>query len=412
MKVEHYFNNTWNDISDYVEKIDSLPRAMRNRDYSLKGEIVSIDIAITIRDDANYNDTFVFASGDKFRLKDNNDTIIWNGQLESSHHNYFADLFELQIKPHLFKLQNQFVDYNTLHSLFVAGDADEYWIDHYNFKSVQLLYCLECLFTACGVTLTIPNEIYTTALFTRTTDGINWIETEITIADLYFDEYQLYCLNQSVTVLYTEIDNVANDYIGSKIKCWDLVSQILKATKLTLLPDGDDGYLLSFNTGNYTINDDDTFEYDLTAISDQIDQDGLGCRYMAPLTLSPLRLGRSGFYTTPKTLIATPGTVGKGGELTVLSNFAIIFSDAKNRVSGFNDDFEERIGYIYLSGDLIFSNNSPNATVNLIASEFAYKAMPHTYETRLTNYESIFNTIEDHKVDPVWENSEIVQEII
>lgn len=411
MTLEHYYDSAWRDISDYVDRIESLPRAFRNRDYSLRAEIISSDIAVTIRDSAIYADDFTFTDGDKFRVKDNSSTIIWNGELETSHYNYREEIFELRIRPHLFKLKDQFVDYATLHILFAAGGGTQYWTDHYGFTSVQLLYGLECLFTACGISVYIPAAIGTTSLFTRTTDGVNWIETEITFADLYFDEYQLYCLNQTIATLYSTIDDAANDYIGSKIRCWDLVSEILQKTKLVLLPYGDEGYQIAFNTGNYTVTDDNSYEYDRTKVAIDIDQDGLGCRYLTDLTPSPLRPNRTAYYSAAASPVDPPGVVGKGSELTVINNFTILFADAKNRLNGFDADFEERMCYIYLSSTLGYGTGTADATLNLIASQFADKSSVHEYETILTAYQSTFESIEEHAIDPQWETSEIKQEL-
>lgn len=413
MTFEHYYSAAWQDITDYVTAVDMLPRLSRNRDFSLRAEYNSFSVAVTIRDSATYPDDFTFTDGDRFRLKDDSGTVIWNGELEKSKFNYSKDEFEIRAKSLLMKLKEIKVDYATFHTALAAGSASQFWTDYLTYNSVQVLWALQNAFTLAGLTLNVPAGLLSTNLFTRPEfdSGIgadDWGVT-ITFADLYFDEGELYCMGNSVATDHTTIDN--EEYAGGVISGFALASEILMALQLCLVSYGDEGYSLEHNTGNYTIADDDKFEYDEEEVSKE--DVGIGFNYASVISSGSWVItssNRDRFYNVAVGAISQYGS-GKGDRITPIVNFRILFADAKGRVGGFTDAYCESVCEPDLSETLIIDDTLSTAHINIIAGRYADKALDHTVETILTDYESTFETIEEHYVDPEWKTSEIIQEL-
>lgn len=426
MTVEHYYNAGWRDITDYVEQIDRVPRTFRNRDYTLKAESINLTIAVTIENDANYVIGFKFSEDEKVRVKDKAGVVIWTGLISKSIYDPRPRQFSVNVKNLLQNLRNTLIDYDNLHTAFATGAASQYWTDYLSAHSVQVLWAMEKVFADAGITLDVPAGLKTTALFTRSASGV-WDGRAITFADLYFDEDQLWCLGKSFALVHagtvsayrSAFDDSSwksvrkESYIvkivenKATVDGFDFISECLTSLKLDLVANSGatEGYQLVYNTGNYTVANDDRYE----AIEEKtsVEKTDIGYRWVT-LNASGNWLAsnsnRSKFVDTTQNDLSELST-SDNSSIQIMPNFAIYFADTTN----FSGDYGESVCEPTLSANLIIDDSGVTGHLNVIAARYKDQATARTFNKIKTDYLTAFEGIEEHTADE-WDDSEIIQE--
>ena len=425
--VQNYYGAAWVDISDYVVGYSPVPYISRNRDWTLRIETWGVQIAGTLGDvrGGSYN----FTIGDKFVVK-SGATFLFSGEVEESYYNYSEQIYEVRIKSSLAKLQEKYISYTDFHDAFAAGTPNvQYWTDYLGFQSVQCLWALECMFVENGLTLDVPAGIGTTELFTKTS-GDDWPgDVTITYADLYFDEYQLFCLGMASAVEsttnvtsyvfrpddrerpYERVFTVAPkaDH-NPEVGCLDFVSEILTSLRFDIKVTGSDAYQLVAYAANYTVADADKFEYTSKVVKKKIDDIGVSRISLTEVIANPVPIdyalkGRSEYYSAVETLLSE-NSVGGDDKIVMMPNFTILYANTND----YSELYYEAPCLRALTDDFIYSDSSYYASLNPIALRYQAKAMDSTVETIVTNSDTTFRTVVNNYIDLEWSNSEIEQE--
>lgn len=430
MKIEHYQGgSSWVDISDYLVSSGKIPRAFRNRDFTLRADYVDVTIAGSLRGVLGYASDFEFSVDEQVRFKDDSDSIIWVGKIDSSNLNYETLEFSLSIRSTLIDLKTKYIDYDTIHATFAAGTLAQYWTDYLTYNSVQLLWALECAFSVAGLSLTVPNAIKTTSLFTRTISTGTWNEREITFADLYFDEYQLYCLGKQYAVqpyataqgwrfvggggfvrnwgdIPEGIKLVKTKENDPAVDCFAFVSEALTSTRLSIKVDNG-AYTLAYGAGTYTIADDDKYGYE--KLKEPSEAELAGCSWV---TLNPsgnwliTSSNRDKYYDSTATDIDEI-IFGDADPIAIMPNFRILFADT----SDFSGEYGEAVCEPDLSADLIIADGQITGHLNPIANRYDAVVNSRVVERITCPYQSTHQAVEEHNVDLEQETSEIIQEV-
>lgn len=404
-KIEYYNANTsaWVDISSYVTSCPIIPRTNRNRDWTLRIEQLSFTVAVTVRDvlDGSFN----FANGHKFRIYIN-DGFIHGGYCVKSVYDFREMVFNVTIKNNLGLLQNKLVDASTLFSLFETGTN---WYDFNltpnNFLAtgaiVGVLWAMKQMFAVSGLTLD-TTDVDEVVLLTHVDSEI-LEDCTTTFQDLFFYVNVLFCVGQSVRTYHTNIDSISNDYNRYKKNCFDVISEIITSLRLHLVQTDLDTFKLEYNEDSYTLDDDDTFEYEEETIAERT------ADYTDNLSYSRFTNDPS-YYTSLTITDYESITYGKGPSVNTLQNFFIYFSDAKTFANKYNDGYNTSGCYENASINHIENDNSGIANINSIAMRVKENAISYSKKTFLTNFESVSKSVVQHGVDLEWTNSEIIQE--
>lgn len=417
----NYHSAAWVDISDYLVSASEIPFTSRNGDWTLRGETWNIEIAGSIQDElpAGYS----LGKGNQVKITKDAGFLI-SGYIEQSNFNYERQIYEIVVNSPLLKLKDKMVGYDNLHAPFATGSASQYWVDYLTYNSVQVLWALEKVFALCGLTLTVPAPLKATTLFTRTASTGAWAGRAITYADLYFDEYQLYCLGmqsaaQPVSVIsdpfirydsfYTHLQNlnitlkVNND---PEVNCFDFVSEIFTSLKLTVQETDTYAYTLIAPTTNFTIADDDNYNYSTYEILARSTDLGYSwVTYNASGNWSITSSNRDKYYSATETNPPDNVTENKD-KISIMQNFRILFADTATVSSEYN----ESVCSPDLSGSLIIDDESTTGHLNPFACRYANQAGDFTVQEITTAATDTFKTVAENFIDLENRTSRIIQE--
>lgn len=325
LSVKHYYNLTWNDISDYVVGASSVPYISRNRDWSLRADNWSFQVASTIRNFYN-NGAFVFSAGDRIAVW-NDAILLFIGYVKTAPLNYDSLTFDLEIVSDLQKLDDHKIDYTTLHASLIAGSPTQYQYrlhSYYIMPTVHYLYLMQKIFSIAGMTLD-TSSVDNVVAFHYYYDGY---DADVKYKDLFIGESELYCLNQSIDAYHTVIDNTLYDYNRDKITFFALLKEVCRVLSFMIVPVSVDNYKLILPTSNYSISDTDKYEYKSEKIQGEEKIDNLG------LSIQESN-GNNVLAGSAKTNMQTT-SLGKGGGLEWLSKLffgfiyeVIIYNEAK-----------------------------------------------------------------------------------
>jgi len=383
--VNNYYSGSWVDISDYIIGAGEVPYISRNRDYSMRLEILTLQIAGTLQNirGSDYN----FLAGDKFTIKDDS-TFLFLGEVVSSIFNYDRNVYELEIKSALNNLIKYSCNHDTLHTTLLVSDN---WYDYTprdydDNRIVGISYLISTMFTLAGLTLdsTTANA---TVLWNDSTTGFG----DITFRELLVDEDMFYCLNQDVAAVHNDptVD------VSKTPTFYEFISEMCSVFGLMFRPTGADGggnftYTLIVNTAStpkYTITDNNKFSYssDRRAADYRLVFSGVEYGY------SSLRSNyRSGTHNITKTIA---GALDKKADYFL--NFYCFYSDISlttgswQTITGATQIDAEHVqvtswGHTFNNGDYIVIKNvvgmtDLNDTLFLVSSVTA-----NTYEVLLT----------------------------
>lgn len=425
--IKNYYNSVWVDISNYVDGVGEIPLISRNNDWTLRVETFTLEIAGSIQVDLAGGYDFEIDGKIKIEM---DSTFLFTGYVSDSYFDYEQQKYILEITSGLGKLQNVFLGYVEMSNVFSTGGPTQFWIEstYPYYRCVQVLWALEKAFTVSGLTLDVPVAIKTTQLFTRvfqkTTPPYSGNKV-ITYADLFFDEYQLYSLGVAAAVqpsvpFTTNISRLIDgeriklgryNYIFPKgnhepeVNCFEFVSEILTSLRFTVKAIGDYAFQLVTPNDNYVIADDDKFEYELK--KNQKDLFDAGLSYTTPninhISSSDYNAQRQLYYSATETKLS--GIVSGGEDkISPMPNFSIFFNGPDTSYPLGSCTFS-------LSSNLIISDVSLSASLNMAALRYQARANNYNLETIITNAKTTFATIAKHQIDLQWNNSEIEQEI-
>lgn len=261
LSVKHYHSGSWVDISDYVIGADPVPYISRNRDWTLRADTWTVNIAATIRKDASYNsDTFKFLADDRFAVWDAT-KLLFVGYVKKAPLDYATMVFNVETVSDIQKTDNYKIDYATLHAALIAGSPTQYEYraqSYYVMPTVHYLYLMKKMFSIAGLTLdtsAIDNVVAFHYIYDATYNA------DVKYRDLFVGESELYCLNQSADAYHTIIDNTLYDYNKDKITFFELLKELCGILSIAIVPTAIDNYKLILATSNYSIADDDKYEY-------------------------------------------------------------------------------------------------------------------------------------------------------
>jgi hypothetical protein len=418
------------DLTDYIDSIDLVPLINRNRDYTLTIPSVSLVVSVTIRDYLD-DDSFVFDEG-KYIYFYSGTTIVYSGIITSSFYNAASMTFKISTRSILSLLDTNamLIEYSILHTLLSTGtNWWEWYVESVYSPSgpndVGVLWLLKILFYLAGVTSSI-NALDVSGV----EDVVLWHATDwdidITYKDLMIDEGMLYCINQSVATKYTVIDDANNDYNTNKITFFELVSEIFSSLGLTICQTGNQTFELKTESANYTLVDDDVYEYESGNLLAEKDIADIGIHAKWLDTFNSI-LTRGHYYVEtitdiprdedPTKLSWIDGVgwkvdklrIPKGTEyLTPMFNLCIFYTDAKLG-GGYGSPYNTRVCYATASQDKIITVGG-NLCQNIVQKKVLEKTASFQQETVLTNKETTYSTISEHTIDFQWDNSNIKQE--
>lgn len=323
LKVEHYYNNSWVDISDYiVNGTSEVPYISRNRDFTPRFESWDVRIAYSLT--ATRSGWTNFAAKDRIRVM-NDTTTLFVGYVISSPLNYSSLEFEVKVMTDIYKLHDYLIDYDTLHSVISGGSpsSTEYRpYSYYLMPTIHFTYLMKQMFSIAGLILdtsTVDNVV----AFSHTWDNEQVgdpVSMDITYKDFFTGESELYCINQSIDAYHTVIDYYAYDYKKNKITFEILISALCQIFGFTIDLISTDNYQLNLITENYTIADDDNYDYKNEPIDGEEDIDTLGISIHVPLQGGESSLALSGLANN-----YTKRSYGEGSGLDWLDNLKIYY---------------------------------------------------------------------------------------
>lgn len=312
VSVEQYYLGSWVDISDYVTGMSEIPFLSRNRDWTIRADSLNITVAGSlIVDRTGWTN---FQRGDYFRVY-NNANLIFYGFVNSSEFNYESHTFDVEIFDNIVALQNKRIEYNVLHSELSSGSPASYEYtasDYYGYPDVGFLYLMQKMFDICNLTLDV-SDIQNEIAFS---DNINF--KDYAYKEIFLDENMLYCINQSVATYYTTIDDTINEYNENKITFFELVNELCTSFKLMIQLVDVGSYKLAFSTVNYTISDDDSWQYTENLIKAEKTLDDIGVGISSAL--------RADYQSTDITQL-TPSSWGGGEKISYYSNLVLLVAD-------------------------------------------------------------------------------------
>ena len=416
-KVEHFHSGSWVDISDYIiGGVDKIPRSLSNRDFTLRADMFTLQVAITIQDYYS-NPAFKFLAGDKLKFTLGTD-FIYEGSVAVSDYDYSGVVFNVKIKPFIMTLEDVIIDYNTLHAQFATGTNwyDYVAADYYGNPIVGILWAMKCVFALAGYTLD-SSAIDAIQLFSKAElaiPGTPWGVT-VTYQDLILEEDRIWCIGQTVSTNHSQIDALYGD---KKINGFTFISECLSSLNLVLQQTGDTSFALvgaSSITGanNYVVADDDNYDYQYKNVEKKKTIDSISVRVMssAGLTVAANLLDKC--QSSAVTNIET-WTLGKGSGIDYLSNFVILATDAKK----FTDKYLFHYSTTFLTPvpSLTLAANDEGIDTYGVNMNTGYRKILSAVsnlaeETILTNYQPTSKAVTEHNIDLVWDNSEIVQEV-
>jgi hypothetical protein len=407
--VKHYYEDAWVDISDYVESISEIPTSLRNRDFTLKSERLRLSIASTIRDVRGVD--YEFSEDEKFAVYVD-DVLKFQGIVENSEYLYRDMTFDIELRHTITLLETVKMDYATLHTEISSGtNWYEYTQpDYYDKSVVGFLWLLKCIFSVAGFTLD-TTEIDDEVLFTsRIIDESNesYPLIDITYQDLFMWEVHIWCLGQQEAIDYSIVQDV------DKISAKDFLSEVLSRIPIVVIQSDIDSFKLAIHTANYSITDDNKYEYSKRAVKAETSLPYLAVSFDTPVSISNYyNTDINNKYTIPRY------TIGGGNiSINIMANFYIYFSNAKTLTNKYEDEYFSRRftpddGLLHeLTSDLIFYEFHDllyNFTLNLASIEISSKINSLTEEEIETTYQSTVNTVEEHSIDLEWSNSKIKQ---
>lgn len=406
------------DISDYVVGASPLPYISRNSDFKPRYESFAFEVAAT------YTDlSITLAINDVIKVTDGSGNFLWSGDLDSLKYNYDSHVWEVQATTHLIKLKNTKFGYDQMHALFATGLSTQYWTDFAGWKGVSLLWALECAFSVNGLTLS-EGTLFSTILFNKTAKT-GWAGRQITYGALYFDEYQLYCLKlstatdpaQSISEYVTRvIDPISAEikteiiYKGNhepELSCLEFVEETLSAMRLTLKQTDVNDYELIPLTANYTVVDDDKYDYELFSIKPKSSDAGISSADTLivgdvwTISASP----RAKYYSMTETKL-NELDLGGDDKINIMKNFIIYFADN----SDYSVNHNESACVIELNGDFISGTGTSNAKLNIAATRYQVLAMTKTQENINSPSNITYATVVENFLDLENRTSNITQE--
>lgn len=254
--VNNYYSGSWVDLSDYIIDASEVPYVSRNRDWTMRLENWSVKIAGSLKSirGSSYN----FAVGDKFTVKDGS-TFLFLGEVYFSYYNYDEQVYEVDIKSALSILQDYSCDYDTLHSYFIdRNNWYEYTSRDYDDNRILgITWAIEKMFEIAGLTLN-ASTANASVLFNDSNVGFG----DILLREMLIDEDMFYCLGQSVAAIHSD-STVDVTLIPT---FFEFISEMCAVFGLMFQPTNADSsgnftYTLVLETSNYTIGNDDKYNF-------------------------------------------------------------------------------------------------------------------------------------------------------
>ncbi len=320
LSVKHYHSGVWVDISDYVVGADQVPYISRNRDWTLRADTWTVNIAATIRKDASYNsDLFKFLANDRFAVWDST-KLLFVGFVKKAPLDYATMVFNVETVSDIQKTDNYKIDYATLHATLIAGSPTQYEYraqSYYVMPTVHYLYLMKKMFSIAGLTLD-TSAVDDVVAFHYTYDTT--YNADVKYKDLFVGESELYCLNQSIDNYHTIIDNTLYDYNKDKITFFALLQELCGFFKWMILPTAIDNYklVLSISSDKYSIDPDDKYEYVTEEVSADEELNNLGLSIQSVDYRKVLATAES--YSNTQAI-----SIGTGSGLSWLSKLRIGF---------------------------------------------------------------------------------------
>ncbi|MBI1939185.1 MAG: hypothetical protein HYS25_13835 [Ignavibacteriales bacterium] len=280
LKYEHYYNNTWNDISDYVTDCGDIPFLARNRDMTPQIGEVKLSIAVTIRIFYN-NQSFSFDYEDKFRIF-NDSQIIFAGYTTKTQFDWGENTFNVTVTHRFAELDNKYVDYDTLHNVIYQNTMTGYEYrraSYYPMPIVYYNYLLRMMFSLINITLDasgVDEIVILSGTIPELTPAYNY---NIKMKEIFVGEDQLFCLNQNIAAYYGVIDNTTDyDYAKDKLTCWKLIQFVCGSLGYRIDVTGIDSAKLTrvINKTNYSVVDDKQYDYSEEKILAEKKLDAIG----------------------------------------------------------------------------------------------------------------------------------------
>lgn len=251
LKVEHYYDSAWNDISDYVVGCSPVPYITKNRDGTLRAESFTMTVAGSLCGVSPYPSDFEFSKDEEIKITDGATHIFYGQVKQATGLNLDRQEFEVEVANGLDLLkEDSFLVCET------GVKTGLFWYeylsgDNYNRELVGILWVLEQLFDYYGFTLD-TTDVNTEVMFNDATAGF---EKDVTYGDLL--------------TWWAMLRTIGEDYAGSGVtsivSSFDFVSELCSYLELLVINTGEGTYKLIVADGaGYTIADDDAYSYEFT----------------------------------------------------------------------------------------------------------------------------------------------------
>jgi len=390
------------DITDYIIKAGKVPYIGRNRDWSVKAEPLTLSLSISSGISPAISDPIKVVCDSQ---------VIFAGLIGRAPYNYNDRSYELEAITEIGSLGDYILEYDVCHSTFYnggTGNAIGTYIlsDYYSQPNVYVFYMLEKLFEIAGLTLDTSTVKATTAF--NYDYGLGGGSQAVTYEDLWFNEEMLYCWGQSYGVNHSVLDDGGSDsqYAAGKPTFLAVLKEICSAFSVFPVITDVGAYELVFDTGNYTIADDDKYDYKSEPIkAKQPDA-------IAEMTLClALNLSEEwGFFsnTTPRnpTVIRYSDLGSLPGRVST-PNIIKIFHDPRSTVNGnpFPSPFLAATGSSSSSQDPTYGNGT-----NITKNKYIAEAVDYTQEVIESPIQLTAKTVIQNYIDIEKQTSEIIQE--
>lgn len=238
------------DISDYVVSLSSVPYIRRNRDWTPISEDINISIS--------YSNPYNIIKLDTIRIK-NDSTVLFYGVIQAIVESADTRTYNCKVDSELLGL-NYLVEYGELHDV-IADTADEFLYQAASLSgvpTVQVFWLMQKIFEKDNMTLDV-SAVEDLVAFTY--DFITGETLDVEYKRITLDENMVYCINQNIAAFHSTIDGTGSNYNGSKITAWNLIQKICSAFKVSLIITGTSAYKLVFIESVYAIDDNDKYSY-------------------------------------------------------------------------------------------------------------------------------------------------------
>lgn len=413
-----YYSGSYTDISKYYLKGGPVPFISRNRDYSVRAEDWQFVIAGTLR--AVRGSTYNFTAGDKVELEGDS-TVLFTGYVKQSNYDEDSDTFTIICRHALDKLNDYRIDHTTLNTLLTTGavgtwlgipDSYDYDGGGYYGSVVGWLWAIRCFFYKAGLELDVT-EIDGVTLFTQPEINSQFFLGDVDIKYEHFHTFSdfFYSLNQETVELYTVIDDPEKDFNTNKPVLLDVFSEFCSSLYLTIVPTAVEKFKLYKSTSNYSHTTSEKWKSSSIPYLKKETADALGVSY------------------TENTIDRTQEVIkskGSGDKIKIMPNFEMLYSDAPNNTNKYQEEYsftrlvislDDDFGSCYEENRLVAYDDSGIETFeydgyapNMISAKYKALANDYTEEKYTINATKTIATVRENFIDPVEDNSEIIQE--